>query len=99
MLSKSRLRWERLVTLSERLTSAISVERKEWSFAVPKGPKSEKRPADVIGAAITVAKIATGEIEEQTDDDGKDKAAVELGRKGGKALKDEARKYFKKKMT
>ncbi len=52
---------------------------------MPKGPKGEKRPADVIGAAITVAKIATGEIEEQTDDDGKNKAAVELGRKGGKA--------------
>ncbi len=51
---------------------------------MPKGPKGEKRPADVIGAAITVAKIATGEIEETTDD-GKNKAAVELGRKGGKA--------------
>ena len=51
---------------------------------MPKGPKGEKRPADVIGAAIKVMKIATGEIEEDTDD-GKDKAAVELGRKGGKA--------------
>ncbi len=48
---------------------------------MPKGPKGEKRPADVIGAAITVAKIATGEVEEDIDDDGKDKAAVELGRK------------------
>ncbi len=52
---------------------------------MPKGPKGEKRPADVIGAAITVAKIATGEIDEDIDDDGKNKAAVELGRKGGKA--------------
>ncbi len=51
---------------------------------MPKGPKGEKRPADVIGAAVTVAKIATGEIEESTDD-GKNKAAVELGRKGGQA--------------
>ncbi len=51
---------------------------------MPRGPKGEKRPADVIGAAVTVAKIATGEIEETTDD-GKNKAAVELGRKGGKA--------------
>ena len=51
---------------------------------MPKGPKGEKRPADVIGAAVTVAKIATGEIEETTDD-GKNQAAVELGRKGGKA--------------
>ena len=48
--------------------------------------KGHKRPADVIGNAVTVMKIATGEIEEsgQTDD-GKNKAAVELGRKGGKA--------------
>ena len=52
---------------------------------MPKGPKGEKRPADVIGAAVKVAKIATGEIEEDTGDDGKNKAAVELGRKGGKA--------------
>ena len=53
---------------------------------MPKGPKGEKRPADIIGAAIKVAKIATGEVEEDTEaDDGKSKAAVELGRKGGKA--------------
>jgi hypothetical protein len=52
---------------------------------MPKGPKGEKRPADVIGAAVKVAKIATGEIEEDVDDDGKNKAAVELGRKGGAA--------------
>jgi hypothetical protein len=31
---------------------------------MPKGPKGEKRPADVIGAAIMAAKIATGEITE-----------------------------------
>jgi hypothetical protein len=31
---------------------------------MPKGPRGEKRPADVIGAAVMVAKIATGEIEE-----------------------------------
>ena len=51
---------------------------------MPKGPQGEKRPGDVVGAAVTVAKIATGEIEEKTDD-GKDAAAVALGRKGGKA--------------
>lgn len=32
---------------------------------MPKGPKGERRPGDVIGAAIWVAKIATGEIEEK----------------------------------
>ncbi len=52
---------------------------------MPKGPKGEKRPADAVGAAVMVAKLATGEIAENVDDDGKNKAAVELGRKGGKA--------------
>jgi hypothetical protein len=45
---------------------------------VPKGPKGEKRPADVIGAAVIVGKIATGEVVEE-----KPSAAAELGRKGG----------------
>ena len=31
---------------------------------VPKGPKGEKRPADVIGNAVRVMHIATGEIED-----------------------------------
>ena len=52
---------------------------------MPKGPKGQKRPSDVIGNAIKVAQIATGEADEEFDDDGKDKAAVALGRKGGKA--------------
>lgn len=50
-----------------------------------KGPKGEKRPADVIGGAVMVARIATGEIGDEVTDDGKNKAAQELGRKGGKA--------------
>jgi len=53
---------------------------------MPRGPKGEKRPADVIGAAIMIAKIATGEIEETAPpDDGKDPAAKALGKKGGAA--------------
>lgn len=31
---------------------------------MPKGPQGQKRPADLIGCAVTVAKIATGEVEE-----------------------------------
>ena len=31
---------------------------------MPKGPQGQKRPADVVGCAVHVAKIATGEIEE-----------------------------------
>ena len=54
---------------------------------MPRGPKGQKRPADVIGNAIRVAKIATGEEVEDfgADDDGKDKAAQSLGQRGGKA--------------
>jgi hypothetical protein len=53
---------------------------------MPKGPKGQKRPADVIGNAIRVAKIATGEeVEDFGADDGKDKAAQSLGQRGGKA--------------
>lgn len=52
---------------------------------MPTGPKGQKRPADVIGNAIKVAKIATGEETDELTDDGKDEAAVSLGRRGGKA--------------
>ena len=52
---------------------------------MPKGPKGEKRPADVIGNAVKVMRIATGEEDDALTDDGKDKAAVSLGRRGGKA--------------
>jgi hypothetical protein len=52
---------------------------------MPRGPKGEKRPADAIGNAIMIAKIATGEIEDITTDDGKNAAAVALGRMGGRA--------------
>jgi hypothetical protein len=49
---------------------------------VPKGPQGQKRPGDVIGAAIMVAKIATGEIQEGQKIKS---AAAELGSRGGKA--------------
>ena len=46
---------------------------------MPKGPRGEKRPADVIGAAVMVAKVATGEIEEKI---APKSAAAELGSRG-----------------
>jgi hypothetical protein len=45
---------------------------------VPKGPKGQKRPADVIGNAVRVMQIATGEIAEDSPEPGK-----EYARKGG----------------
>lgn len=53
---------------------------------MPKGPKGEKRPADVIGGAVRVMRIATGEEDDDAvEDDGKDPAAKALGKKGGAA--------------
>lgn len=53
---------------------------------MPTGPKGEKRPADVIGNAVRIARIATGEEPENAPvDDGKDPAAKALGKKGGAA--------------
>lgn len=53
---------------------------------MPTGPKGQKRPTDVVGNAVRIARIATGEEPEDAPvDDGKDKAAQALGRKGGKA--------------
>ena len=55
---------------------------------MPRGPKGQKRPADVIGNAVKVMQIATGEAEEEYDEDGKNKAAQALGKKGGRARAD-----------
>lgn len=56
---------------------------------MPKGPKGEKRPADVIGNAVHIMRIATGEVEEAAPvNDGKDPAAKSLGAKGGRARAD-----------
>ena len=53
---------------------------------MPTGPKGQKRPADVIDNAVHVMQIATGEADEDTEvDDGKDKAAQAMGRKGATA--------------
>lgn len=46
--------------------------------------KKPKRPSDVIGNAVKVMKIATGEEEDVIEDDGKDPNAKALGARGGK---------------
>jgi hypothetical protein len=45
---------------------------------MPKGPRGERRPADVIGCAAQVMRIATGEAEDTRHEPGK-----EYARKGG----------------
>lgn len=59
---------------------------------MPKGPRGERRPADVIGCAVHVMRIATGEVEDKHRD-----AAKEYMRQGGlKGGKARAAKLTKK---
>jgi len=51
---------------------------------LPKGPQGQKRPADVIGNAVHVMRIATGEIEEGLATDWCS-GRVRSGKAGGKA--------------
>lgn len=50
---------------------------------MPKGPRGEKRPADLIGTAVKVMRIATGE--EQDEREATASAAATLGKLGGAA--------------
>jgi hypothetical protein len=55
---------------------------------MPRGPKGEKRHADVNRNAVLIARIATGEAADDVatpESEGKNAAAVALGRMGGKA--------------
>jgi len=45
--------------------------------------KTPKRPRDTNQLAHMIAQLATGELADVKTDDGKDPAAVALGRKGG----------------
>lgn len=45
--------------------------------------RSSKRPRDVNSLAKLIADVATGQVELPKTEDGKDPAAVALGRKGG----------------
>jgi len=53
--------------------------------SMPKGPQGQKRPADTVANTVRVARILTGEIEEDMGDSGKDKAAQSIGRRRGAA--------------
>jgi hypothetical protein len=49
---------------------------------MPKGPRGEKRPADVIGRAVQIMRIATGEEAEEI---APATAGAALGKLGGQA--------------
>ena len=59
--------------------------RNVQGFGMPKGPRGEKRPADVIGNAVKVMRIATGEEEDDRDEQTPASAAAQLGKMGGVA--------------
>ena len=62
---------------------------------MPRGPKGQKRPADVIGNAVHVMRIATGEAEDTKTDPGKEyarKGGLKGGRARAKALTPEQRR-------
>jgi len=67
-----------------RGSTHISLQSRRTSRPMPTGPKGEKRPADVIGNAVHVMRIATGEIEETERDPAKE-LHRQGGLKGGKA--------------
>jgi len=53
---------------------------------MPKGPRGERRPTDVIGNAVHVMRVATGEIEETVvQPDPAKEYMRQGGLKGGKA--------------
>ena len=51
---------------------------------MPKGPNGQKRPADAIGLAVMVGRIATGEVEDTAADPLKAHHSAG-GKKGGAA--------------
>ena len=56
---------------------------------MPRGPQGQRRPADVIGNAVKVMRIATGEESESLPDPSKDharKGGLKGGRVRAKAL-------------
>lgn len=67
---------------------------------MPKGPRGERRPADVIGAAVLVGRIATGEAEDTKRDPGTEanrKGGLKGGKARAKALSAKRRKAIAKK--
>lgn len=57
---------------SSLLTSVASAEVRGYPKSMPKGPQGQKRPADLIGNAVLVGRIATGEAEDTGADPSKE---------------------------
>lgn len=65
---------------------------------MPRGPRGERRPADVIGAAIMVARLATGEISKSaTSKSGRVRSGAAGARARAKKLSPQERSRIAKK--
>lgn len=68
---------------------------------MPRGPRGENRPADVIGRVVQIMRIATGEEPDDRQDAPAPSAAAQLGNLGGvaraKALTPEQRSEIARK--
>ena len=53
----------------------------QQAIPMPKGPRGEKRPPDVIGNAVKVMRIATGEEAEQPDRRQVGRSGIRLARR------------------
>lgn len=64
---------------------------------MPKGPRGEKRPADAIGLAVLVGRIATGEVEETTVNEARQRGGLAGGAARAEKLNSEQRVAIAKK--
>jgi hypothetical protein len=65
---------------------------------MPRGPQGQRRPADVIGAAVMVARLATGEISETpTPKSGRTRSGIAGARARARKLSPEERRRIAKK--
>ncbi len=67
---------------------------------MPTGPNGQKRPADVIGAAVMIGKIATGEVQDtHKAKTGKTRSGVAGAAARAKSLTPKQRTEIAKKAT
>jgi hypothetical protein len=59
----------------------MATAKQQRSRELPKGPRGEKRPADVIGAAVRVARISVGD---EVEDDLTQPSVKEVRQRAGK---------------
>lgn len=80
--------------------STILAISRSWCDPISMPKRSSKRPRDANQLAKFIADVATGDAELPKTDEGKNPAAVALGRKGGlKGGKARAAKMSKKQLS